>query len=169
MRILTIGFTKTTAEQFFGTLRQAGVVRVVDVRLHNTSQLAGFAKRDDLAFFLREIAGIEYLHLPMLAPTEEMLRAYRRGGGGWSDYERRFLDLIAERRIAERLDPAIMDGACLLCSESAPHACHRRLVAEHLREAWSDVEIQHLQRRRDGPGEPPPGAPAGGSDGGPGA
>ena len=144
MRIFTIGFTKTTAEHFFARLRQAGVARVIDVRLHNTTQLAGFAKRDDLAFFLREIAGIEYLHLPMLAPTKEMLHAYRHAGGGWPTYEQRFLHLMAERRIAERLDRDVMDRACLLCSEHEPHACHRRLVVEHLREEWGDVEIQHL-------------------------
>lgn len=143
MRIFTIGFTKSSARNFFGRLRDAGVGKVVDVRLNNVSQLAGFAKRDDLAYFAEALCGIGYAHLPELAPTQDMLDAYKKSRGAWEDYEARFLQLMAERRI-EELDPARLDGACLLCSEDKPHHCHRRLVAEYLRGKWKDVEITHL-------------------------
>src|SRR5882672_3160203 len=94
--VSTIGFTRTSAESFFGRLRQAGVRKVVDVRLHNSSQLAGFAKAGDLGYFLRAIGGIDYTHEPLLAPTDAMLRSYRTEKGGWADYEQRFLALMAE-------------------------------------------------------------------------
>lgn len=144
MKIFTIGFTKKPAEVFFNSLKDARVARLVDVRLNNISQLAGFTKKNDLSYFVRAICGIEYLHLPDLAPTKEMLDAYKRQKGDWGIYERQFLDLIRRRRVEAALDPAVLDGACLLCSEEKPHQCHRRLVAEYLREKWRDVEIDHL-------------------------
>ena len=145
MRILTIGFTKKCAERFFEALTKAGAKRVVDVRLNNVSQLAGFAKKNDLAYFLDRICHIDYRHIPMLAPTKEMLDRYKKKGGSWEDYERKLLDLMAERRIEAKLDPELLEDACLLCSEDHPHYCHRRLVAEYLKEHWSDVEIEHLR------------------------
>ncbi len=144
MRIATIGFTKKDAERFFALLKQADVKRVVDVRLNNVGQLAGFAKKRDLAYFLKALLGIEYVHLPILAPTEGMLSAYKKQKGSWDDYEKRFLDLMSQREIERHVDPKIVDGGCLLCSEEKPHHCHRRLVAEYLRNRWGDVEIQHL-------------------------
>lgn len=123
----------------------SGATRVVDVRLNNISQLAGFAKKDDLAYFLRVICGMEYVHLPELAPTPEMLDAYRKDRGDWATYEQRFLSLIQERRIEETLSREVVAGSCLLCSEEKPHHCHRRLVAEYLQQHWGDVEIIHLQ------------------------
>ena len=144
MRILTIGFTKKTAEYFFEELRKAGVKRVVDVRLNNVSQLAGFAKKNDLAYFLDKLCHVDYVHVPSLAPTKDMLDGYRKRGGSWDQYERRFLELMAERRIEERLEPEILEDSCLLCSEDKPHQCHRRLVAEYLKEKWRDIDIRHL-------------------------
>jgi uncharacterized protein (DUF488 family) len=144
MKLFTIGFTKKTAEKFFGLLRGSGARRVVDVRLNNVSQLAGFAKKDDLAFFLKELAGMEYVHLPELAPTQEMLDAYKKGKGGWQLYEQRFLSLMRERKIEEKLPRSLFEDACLLCSEDKPHQCHRRLVAEYLQQHWGDVEVKHL-------------------------
>jgi uncharacterized protein (DUF488 family) len=144
MQIYTIGFTKKNAEEFFGRLRVAGVKRILDVRLNNTAQLAGFTKRDDLKFFAQEILGVEYVHLPMLAPTQEMLDEYRKEGRGWEVYEKRFLELMREREIEKQLEPGMVDGGCLLCSEDKPHQCHRRLVAEHLKEKWGELEIEHL-------------------------
>jgi uncharacterized protein (DUF488 family) len=144
MKLFTIGFTKKTAEKFFGLLRGSGARRVVDVRLNNVSQLAGFAKKDDLAFFLKELAGMEYVHLPELAPTQEMLDAYKKGKGDWQLYEQRFLSLMRERKIEEKLPRSLFEGACLLCSEDKPHQCHRRLVAEYLQQHWGDVEVKHL-------------------------
>ena len=143
MKLFTIGFTQTSAEHFFARLTEAGVKTVIDVRLTNASQLAGFAKKDDLAFFARTISGAGYAHLTELAPTRNMLDTYRNTKDGWPTYARVFLDLLVERRI-ERLDRAQFDGGCLLCSEATPHHCHRRLVAEYLRNKWGDVEIEHL-------------------------
>lgn len=144
MRIYTIGFTKKSAERFFGLLRDSGAKRIVDVRLNNVSQLAGFAKRDDLAYFLRHICGVDYIHLPVLAPTKELLADYRKGRCTWEDYEERFHDTMAARQIEETVDPGVIDDGCLLCSEHRPHHCHRRLVAEYLREHWGDVTVTHL-------------------------
>ena len=144
MRIWTIGFTKKTAEGFFSALKSAGARRIVDVRLNNVSQLAGFAKKNDLPFFLDKLCGAGYVHLPSLAPTKDILDEYKKRGGDWAEYEKRFLDLMEKRRIEETLDPETLDDACLLCSEDKPHHCHRRLVAEYLRDHWGDVEIRHL-------------------------
>ena len=147
MKVFTIGFTKKRAQEFFESLRDAGAKRVVDVRLNNVSQLAGFAKRHDLAYFLREICDVDYVHVPRLAPTKEILDAYKKKRGSWQEYEERFMALMARRRIEDILDPTLLDGACLLCSEHRPHHCHRRLVAEYLRERWGDIEIEHLASR----------------------
>lgn len=144
MKIFTIGFTKKNAEQFFTRLKQPGLERVVDTRLNNVSQLAGFTKKNDLRFFLSEICHIDYVHLPELAPTQEILEAYKKNGGDWITYERQFLALMAQRRVEATLDKKLISGGCLLCSESTPEHCHRRLVAEYLREKWGDVDIAHL-------------------------
>jgi uncharacterized protein (DUF488 family) len=144
IKLFTIGFTRKSAKAFFTRLQRAGVKRLIDVRLNNKSQLAGFSKRDDLAYFLRSIAGIEYVHLLDLAPTQELLDRYRKTDRDWPAYERDFLKLIAGRKIESTLAPNLLDGSCLLCSEDQPHHCHRRLVAEYLRNAWKSVEIEHL-------------------------
>ena len=143
MKIFTIGFTKTSAEDFFRRIASSGATKIADVRLNNVSQLAGFAKRDDLAYFARAICGVEYVHIPALTPTKVMLDGYMKHNTSWTTYEREFLDLMRERRI-ETLPRESLDGACLLCSEDTPHHCHRRLVAEYLREKWDDVDIIHL-------------------------
>jgi uncharacterized protein (DUF488 family) len=144
MRVFTIGFTKKTAEEFFGKLRRPGLGRLVDVRLNNTSQLAGFAKKDDLRYFVKAICGIEYVHVPELAPVQEILDEYKKRKGGWDAYEREFLVLIQSRRIEDSVPREVLDGACLLCSEDRPDQCHRRLVVEYLREKWGDLEIEHI-------------------------
>ena len=144
IRVFTIGFTKTNAENFFTELRDAGVKRVVDVRLNNSSQLAGFAKQADLEYFLREFCGIGYVHRPDLAPTKEMLDSYKEGKDEWSRYEKKFLELITSRRVEETVPKEVIDLGCLLCSEDTPEHCHRRLVAEYLQQHWGDVEIIHL-------------------------
>jgi uncharacterized protein (DUF488 family) len=144
IQLFTIGFTKKSAETFFTKLQQAGVKRIVDVRLNNNSQLAGFSKCDDLAYFLRSIAGIEYVHLLDLAPTAQLFDRYKKRDRDWPAYERDFLKLISDRHIEASTPPNLIDGGCLLCSEHEPHHCHRRLVAEHLRGKWGNVEIRHL-------------------------
>lgn len=144
MKLYTIGFTKKNAQKFFETLRSSDTKRVVDVRLNNVSQLAGFAKRDDLAYFLDQVCKIGYVHLPDLAPTQDMLDEYKKKGGDWDTYEKRFLDLMEKRQIEERVSKEVIDGGCLLCSEDKPHQCHRRLVAEYLNQHWGNVDIAHL-------------------------
>lgn len=143
--LYTIGFTKKTAEHFFNALRNAGVKRLVDVRLNNGSQLAGFTKKEDLRFFLQAICGIEYAHAPEFAPTQEILDAFKKGGGDWDAYERAFMQLMSERRAVQTVTAEMLEGACLLCSEDAPDHCHRRLVAECLAAAWPGVTITHLR------------------------
>jgi uncharacterized protein (DUF488 family) len=144
MKLFTIGFTKKSAQTFFSKLRDSGAKRVIDVRLNNVSQLAGFAKKDDLKYFLREIAAMDYLHLPLLAPTQDMLDTYKKKKGDWSAYEREFLDLMKSRNIEKQVSREILADGCLLCSEDSPLHCHRRLVAEYLQKRWGDVEILHL-------------------------
>ncbi|OYV04338.1 MAG: hypothetical protein CFE26_17440 [Verrucomicrobiales bacterium VVV1] len=140
----TIGFTKKTASEFFGLLKKSGTKRIVDVRLNNVSQLAGFSKRDDLRYFLKEIVGIDYVHEPLLAPTSDILDAYKKHKGDWRVYEPAFLELMRKREIEKRINPDTLKDGCLLCSEDKPHHCHRRLVAEYLRQKWGDLEIRHL-------------------------
>jgi uncharacterized protein (DUF488 family) len=143
--VSTIGFTRTSAEGFFERLLNAGVKKVVDVRLHNTSQLAGFAKVDDLAYFLKRVGGIQYVHQPLLAPTDSMLKSYKKEKGDWRAYEERFLGLMSERHIEDRFKPDMFGGTCLLCSEATPHHCHRRLVCEYLNQKWDGaLDVRHL-------------------------
>ena len=145
LRVATIGFTKSTAARFFGRLHAAGVKRVLDVRLNNTSQLAGFAKSADLVFFLDRLHGIDYRAEPLLAPTAELLRSYRKQKTGWDAFADGFGALMAERAVQDRIDPEALDGACLLCSEPTAHRCHRRLVCDYLNEKWNgSVQVEHL-------------------------
>ena len=143
--VTTIGFTKTNAKEFFGRLATAEVKVLYDVRLHNTSQLSGFAKADDLAYFLDKIGGIKYHHEPLLAPTDNMLKAFKRDKGDWNEYKNNFLGLMLERKIEERFNPPQFNGACLLCSEATSHYCHRRLVCEYLNGKWGGaLQVKHL-------------------------
>lgn len=144
MNIFTIGFTKKNAEQFFNRLKQPKLVRLLDIRLNNSSQLAGFTKKSDLSYFLKELCNVDYVHLPELAPTKEILDEFKKNGGKWEVYEERFIALLTGRRVEETLSRNLIDGGCLLCSEATPEYCHRRLVAEYLADKWSDVEINHL-------------------------
>jgi len=145
MKTYTIGFTQKKADKFFSLLRSSGVKTLIDVRLNNVSQLAGFAKRDDLKFFLNELCSANYVHMTDLAPTKEMLDFYKKGVITWDDYENRFLNLISKRNIERSVNKELMDKGCLLCSEHKPHFCHRRLVAEYLNRHWdNEIEVVHL-------------------------
>lgn len=145
MDIHSIGFTKHSAEEFFDKLRTAGVTRLIDVRLNNVSQLAGFAKRDDLRFFLQELCGAEYHHEVSLAPTKDILDDFKKGSMSWAEYEDRFLSLMDSRRVEDRLDPQLFEGTpVLLCSEHTAEHCHRRLVIDHLGKHWSHIRAVHL-------------------------
>ena len=144
MKLYTIGFTRKSAADFFGLLRESGAKRVVDIRLRNTSGLAGFAKKNDLAWFLRELCGMDYVHLPRLSPTDELLDGYRRKQITWDEYEPIYNTLMERRLVRAAIPQDIIADACLLCSEPTADRCHRRLLAEHLQRHWGDVEIVHL-------------------------
>lgn len=145
MNVYTIGFTKKNAETFFKFMRSSNIRTLIDVRLNNVSQLAGFAKKDDLKFFLREICSAEYVHIPDLTPTKEILSLYKSGEMTWASYEEKFLNLMANRNIERSIKSDLLDQGCLLCSEHEPHLCHRRLVVEYLNEtAGLDLKIKHL-------------------------
>ena len=145
MKLYTIGFTQRSAEDFFDTLKKAGVDRLIDVRLNNISHLAGYSKKDDLQYFLRMICKADYHHELTLAPTKEMLDTYRAGKIDWDDYEPKFRKLLRERKVERKLDRALFTGKpVLLCSEYKPEHCHRKIVAEYLAKAWGGIEIVHL-------------------------
>ena len=142
--LYTIGFTKKNAQAFFSKLQNAGVTKLIDIRLNNVSQLAGFAKQDDLIFFLRKLCDCDYKHMPIFAPTKEILDAYKKKQIDWNEYVRRFSRLIKERTIEKRITAEELNNSCLLCSEPTPEQCHRRLVAEYFKEQFGDIEIKHL-------------------------
>lgn len=145
MEIYTIGFTKKSAAEFFGLLRSHEIRNVVDIRLNNSGQLAGFAKQDDLEFFLAELCDATYLHEPLLAPTKELLSSYRDKRCTWLEYEEIFEGLMVERQVSENLDRSLFTTrSALLCSEATAERCHRRLIAEHLQQAWGNIDIIHL-------------------------
>ncbi|MGD0910497.1 MAG: DUF488 domain-containing protein [Terracidiphilus sp.] len=145
MEIYSIGFTQKSASQFFGALKAHGIERLLDVRLNNTSQLAGFAKQSDLPYFLREICGAVYEHEPLLAPTQEILDAYKKHKGSWDVYTEAYLSLIESRKVETVLSQAgFLKKTVLLCSEPTAEHCHRRLALEYLQSHWEGVIIRHL-------------------------
>jgi uncharacterized protein (DUF488 family) len=145
MKTYTIGFTQKGANKFFTLIKSNNVSRVVDVRLNNVSQLSGFAKRDDLKFFLSEICNVDYIHLDELAPTKDILSDYKKKVITWDAYEDSFLNLMAQRNVERSVDKLMLNNGCLLCSEHKPHYCHRRLVVDYLNSCWdADIEVVHL-------------------------
>lgn len=146
MRVFTIGFTEKSAERFFGLIKGESILkRVIDVRLHNTSQLAGFAKSKDLRFFLKEICGVDYVYVPELAPTKALLDAYRKHHLSWQVYEQEYLNLLSRRNVEKVISQDVVAQGCLLCSEHLPHHCHRRLALEYLENAWGcSLDTTHL-------------------------
>ena len=147
IEIYTIGFTKKSAKDFFEKLRKSNAKRVVDVRLNNQSQLAGFAKQKDLVYFLKQLAGMEYIHIPDMAPTKGILDEYKKKRGDWNAYENKFIALMEQRKIEEQKDiKTTLHQGCLLCSEHEPEYCHRRLVVEYLAKKWKTeaITVTHL-------------------------
>lgn len=144
INLYTIGFTQKSAKTFFDTLIKAGVKTVIDTRLNNVSQLAGFTKKTDLEYFLEKVGSIKYIHILDLAPTKDILDAYKKNKGDWKVYEQEFLKLMSDRQVEKTITPQIIDSSCLLCSEAKPHHCHRRLVAEYLNKQWGNINICHL-------------------------
>ncbi len=144
IQVFTIGFAGKSAEQFFSILVDSGIRHLIDARLLNRSQLAGYAKRTDLEFFLRSIVGAGYSHLPAFAPTKQLLDDYKKGKTSWEAYERQYRALLEERKPHKGLTPEKLDRSCLLCAEPSPDRCHRRLAAEYLRQVWPGIVITHL-------------------------
>jgi uncharacterized protein (DUF488 family) len=145
MEIYSIGFTKKSAGEFFGALKAAGIERLLDVRLNNTSQLAGFAKQSDLKYFLEEICGAAYEREPLLAPTQEILDAFKKQKGSWETYTEAYLALIRSRKVESAISQeGFQRRTVLLCSEATAEHCHRRLALEYLQQHWNDVVIRHL-------------------------
>lgn len=144
IRIYSIGFTKKNAKTFFEILKSNGIKTLVDVRLNNISQLAGFAKKDDLKYFLREICGVEYSHQPQFAPTKEILNAYKKKEISWVEYEKRYNLLLKERSVENSVNINKLDKSCFLCSEHLADKCHRRLAIEYLKEYFSEIDVKHL-------------------------
>lgn len=145
IKVHTIGFTKTTAQNFFYRLSNAGVKRIIDVRLNTSSQLSGFAKQNDLKYFLMELTGINYEHNSLLTPTKEILNEYKKQKGTWEKYEEKFIKLMKKREIEKHLNPDYLHETCLLCSEDTPEYCHRRLIIEYLNEHWDcNIKTCHL-------------------------
>jgi len=143
MKIYTIGYTKKSLERFINLLKKNNIKKVIDIRLNNTSQLAGFAKKDDLKYIL-SLVGIEYQHIPELAPSEELLKSYQRKEKSWEDYEKEFLEMLNQKNLRDLLKINENEFMCLLCSEDKPEKCHRRIVAEQLQKHFGNLEIIHL-------------------------
>lgn len=144
VRIFTIGYGGRNAREFFTTLKQAGIRKVIDIRLYNTSQLAGFTKKRNIEYFLESIVGAEYVHMPIMAPTKELLDGYKKKRIDWPQYETQFNQILTQREIEKHITPEDADMACLLCAEAKADKCHRRLVAEYLAKVWQGVSIRHL-------------------------
>ncbi len=144
LKLFTIGFTQKTAKEFFTTIKQAGITKIIDIRLNNVSQLAGFAKKNDLIYFLKELCSCDYLHRPQFAPTKEILDGYKKKQIDWDEYEHKFKDLMNKRTIENLIHEKELNNSCLLCSEPTPDKCHRRLVADYLKNKFNNLEIKHL-------------------------
>ena len=143
-RIFTIGYVGKNAQEFFTILKRTGIRKVIDVRLYNTSQLAGFTKRQDIEYLLQAIVGAKYIHLPIMAPTKQLLNDYKKRLINWQQYKTQFKGVITQRQIEKHLVPQDIDMSCFLCSAAKADNCHRRLVAEYLAEHWQNISISHL-------------------------
>lgn len=144
MKLFTIGFTKKNASQFFELLIQNQVKTIFDVRLNNKSQLAGFTKGSDLPYFLEKLGDIKYIHWTQVAPESELLKEWQKKEISWSQYEERYTEMLKKRGISDKYTPKQLDHGCLLCSEPTVEHCHRRLLAEYIKEKNPDIEIIHL-------------------------
>lgn len=143
MNIYTIGYTQKTAEQFFELIKENNIKLLIDVRLNNKSQLAGFAKRENLPYFLRELCQCKYEHCVEFAPTEEL---YKGKKVSWEEYARNYVKLIEMRGIYKNFIKryAEYENICLMCSEAVPDRCHRRLLAERLVKSNSEIILKHI-------------------------
>lgn len=144
MTLFTIGFTKKDAKTFFDLLIKNNVKTVIDIRLNNHSQLAGFTKGSDLAYFLKAIAGIDYFYFVQAAPEESLLKKWQKGEITWIEYETTYKEMLDKRNIFDKINKVLLENGCLLCSEPTPENCHRRLLAEYFQKKLQMIEIKHL-------------------------
>jgi len=144
IKVYTIGFTQKSAQKFFETLSNNGIKLLIDIRLNNKSQLAGFTKADDLKYFLKKICGIDYIHMPLCAPSDDLLKRYQKKEINWQNYEKEYFDLVTKREVQIKFDEKLLNKACFLCSEPKPDQCHRRLLVEYLKKYFPNLEIIHL-------------------------
>ncbi len=143
MNLYTIGFSQKSAEEFFNALKNNNVVRLIDIRLNNKSQLAGFANIKHLPYFLK-LHNIEYLYRPDLAPTKTLLDGYKKKLISWNEYEEQYINILIERKIIDKIDWSVFENAVLLCSEPSAEKCHRRLLAEYLAKNNREIKIKHI-------------------------
>lgn len=145
MKIYTMGFTQKSAEVFFEKIRKNNIEVLIDIRLNNQSQLAGFAKGKDLVYFLDRLCQCSYIHDLEFAPDKELLDDYKKGRIGWDGYVVRFQNLIDSRSMVRHFRSRYSDynSVLLLCSEPTPDQCHRRLLAEAIAKETGD-EIIHI-------------------------
>jgi uncharacterized protein (DUF488 family) len=144
IKLYTIGFTNKSAEQFFELLKINRITTIIDTRINNISQLSGFAKGRDLAYFARELGNIEYIHKLDFAPTKELLEKYRKKLITWEEYETEYINLLDTRKICSKINIEQFHQNCFLCSEHTPEKCHRRLLVDYLKSRFNSIEIQHL-------------------------
>ena len=144
MNLFTIGFTGKSAEKFFGLLKSSKATKLIDIRINRTSQLAGFAKEQDLKFFLPKLAGMDYFVREDLAPTKELLSSYRDKEINWEEFAQKYQELLKQRGSLESLDSEVFDNAVLLCSENEPEKCHRTLLAELISKKFVGLQISNL-------------------------
>lgn len=144
IQLFTIGSGGKSARQFFSLLQNAGIRRVIDVRLFNSSQLAGYTKSNDLAYFVDAILHAEYQHSPVLAPTKDILNDYKNGLINWATYQQQYLALLERRQPQRQFNLQTLSQACLLCAEPTADHCHRRLAAEYLQTHFHELTLVHL-------------------------
>ncbi|MCX6698475.1 MAG: DUF488 domain-containing protein [Methanomicrobiales archaeon] len=144
MKLFTIGFTKKDAKTFFGLLIKNNVKILIDIRLNNHSQLAGFSKGNDLDYFLKAIAGIDYFYFIQAAPEESLLKKWQKGEISWPEYEGAYKEMLVKRNVIGKIDAKILENGCLLCSEPTAEQCHRRLLGEYLMDKVPGLEIVHI-------------------------
>ena len=143
-KLYTMGYTQKTAEKLFNLLSEHEIKRLMDIRLHNNTQLAGFTKQNNFKYFIERLSDIEYRHIPLMAPSKDIFDDYMKNGLEWEGYELRFKRLIDQRKIEQLINEDEIDGACMLCCEPEATNCHRRLVAEYLQNYFKNIEIIHL-------------------------
>lgn len=144
MTLYTIGSTKKSAREFFETLKENGVKTLFDIRLNNMSQLAGFTKKNDLEYFLKEICNIKYIYLDILAPTKDIMDDYKNKKIDREEFKRRYIELIESRKVLEKINKNLLDNACLLCSGAKAEDCHRSLASEYIAENYEGINVIHL-------------------------